>query len=271
MLLAALYTLRVIAGGRRGRIPASFWLLAFPCSYFSAWRSASATPSYRLTATRRADRRRARLACRRPAAVKAWGTAAGLACVLVLALYHRQRPGANASTPRPRRSGSFVRCCSTGSADFGSRPIVARCMTIQWSLRCATDEPADRRARRRHRPLGHRRDRPSDTATRVLGPLPAGDASAVTRLTDRRRAVAPATRPRLVYGNGRSYGDVCLNDGGEVLLARGLDRFIAFDPVNGVLRAEAGVLLSEVLALVVPRGWFLASPPAPASSPWAGP
>lgn len=61
----------------------------------------------------------------------------------------------------------------------------------------------------------------------------------------------------LPFGNGRSYGDVCLNDGGALLLARGLDRWIAFDPATGVLRAEAGVLLSEILAFSVPQGWFL--------------
>ncbi len=61
----------------------------------------------------------------------------------------------------------------------------------------------------------------------------------------------------LPFGNGRSYGDVGLNDGGALLLARGLDRFMAFDPATGIFRAEAGVLLSEILALIVPQGWFL--------------
>jgi FAD/FMN-containing dehydrogenase len=37
----------------------------------------------------------------------------------------------------------------------------------------------------------------------------------------------------------------------------GLDRFIAFDPETGVLRAEAGITLSEILRFAVPRGWFL--------------
>jgi FAD/FMN-containing dehydrogenase len=36
-----------------------------------------------------------------------------------------------------------------------------------------------------------------------------------------------------------------------------MDRFIAFNSVSGVLRCEAGVLLSEILELFVPRGWFL--------------
>lgn len=61
----------------------------------------------------------------------------------------------------------------------------------------------------------------------------------------------------LAYGNGRSYGDVCLNDGGTLLHTRGMNRFIAFDDATGVLRCEAGVLFSEILAFAVPRGWFL--------------
>jgi FAD/FMN-containing dehydrogenase len=61
----------------------------------------------------------------------------------------------------------------------------------------------------------------------------------------------------LPYGNGRSYGDSCLNDGGAILDARGLDRWQSFDRSTGVLRCEAGVLLADILALVVPMGWFL--------------
>ncbi|MEY2689454.1 MAG: hypothetical protein RL375_3653 [Pseudomonadota bacterium] len=65
----------------------------------------------------------------------------------------------------------------------------------------------------------------------------------------------------LAHGLGRSYGDVALNDGGTLLLTRGLDRFIALDPATGVLRAEAGVSLDEILRLIVPQGWFLAVTP----------
>ena len=35
----------------------------------------------------------------------------------------------------------------------------------------------------------------------------------------------------LAYGNGRSYGDVCLTEGSQ-LMCRGLDRFIRFDRQN---------------------------------------
>ena len=61
----------------------------------------------------------------------------------------------------------------------------------------------------------------------------------------------------LAHGLGRSYGDVALNEGGTLVRTRGLDRFMAFDRHSGLLRAEAGVSLAEVLALVVPHGWFL--------------
>jgi FAD/FMN-containing dehydrogenase len=60
----------------------------------------------------------------------------------------------------------------------------------------------------------------------------------------------------LPYGNGRSYGDSCLNVGGALLSARSLDRFIRFDRDTGVLACESGVLLAEILALAVPYGWF---------------
>jgi FAD/FMN-containing dehydrogenase len=67
----------------------------------------------------------------------------------------------------------------------------------------------------------------------------------------------PSRLPVLAYGNGRSYGDVCLNDGGVLLSTRGLDRFISFDAAKGLLCCEAGVTLDEILRLVVPHGWFL--------------
>src|SRR5690606_5256740 len=61
----------------------------------------------------------------------------------------------------------------------------------------------------------------------------------------------------LPYGNGRSYGDSCLSPGGTLLRARGLDRFIQFDSATGELECEAGVLLSEIIALALPHRWFL--------------
>jgi FAD/FMN-containing dehydrogenase len=61
----------------------------------------------------------------------------------------------------------------------------------------------------------------------------------------------------LPFGNGRSYGDSNLNPGGALLMGAQLDRFIQFDPATGLLRCEAGVLLSSIIQLVLPQGWFL--------------
>lgn len=62
----------------------------------------------------------------------------------------------------------------------------------------------------------------------------------------------------LARGAGRSYGDAALPERGErVVLTERLNRMIAFDPETGVLRAEAGVRLRDILATFVPRGWFL--------------
>jgi len=59
-------------------------------------------------------------------------------------------------------------------------------------------------------------------------------------------------------GLGRSYGDASLPAAGTGFLdTRFLDRFIAFDPVTGILEAEAGVSLHSVLEVMVPRGYFL--------------
>jgi len=79
----------------------------------------------------------------------------------------------------------------------------------------------------------------------------------VVPISDRHASLPATDALMLPYGNGRSYGDSCLNHGGALLRARGLDRYIQFDPVTGLLKCEAGVLFSEILDLVVPQGWFL--------------
>lgn len=67
--------------------------------------------------------------------------------------------------------------------------------------------------------------------------------------------------PMLAHGNGRSYGDVCLTAKGTLMLTRGLDRWIAFDAEKGILRAQAGLLLQDILSFIVPQGWFLSATP----------
>ncbi len=61
----------------------------------------------------------------------------------------------------------------------------------------------------------------------------------------------------IAYGNGRSYGDVCLNDSGLIIPTSKLDKFISFDKQNYLLTVEAGVLFSEILSVMAPQGFFL--------------
>ncbi len=99
-------------------------------------------------------------------------------------------------------------------------------------------------ALREYRPWGHA----SPTAHSAVVPvLWRSDPPALARVPG---SVLP-------FACGRSYGDSCLNGGGALLDVAPLNRFIAFDAQQGLLRCEAGVTLAEILALVVPRGWFL--------------
>src|SRR5262245_4515042 len=68
---------------------------------------------------------------------------------------------------------------------------------------------------------------------------------------------APEGRSLIARGGGRSHGDAALNDGGAVLLTGRLDRMLSFD-AGGVLVAEAGVTVGDVLRSFLPRGHALA-------------
>ena len=61
----------------------------------------------------------------------------------------------------------------------------------------------------------------------------------------------------LAVGLGRSYGDSGLPQDPLAIGMRGLRRFIDVDWQTGLLTAEAGVSLQEVIDLALPRGWFL--------------
>ena len=94
-------------------------------------------------------------------------------------------------------------------------------------------------------------------ALQAWGQLPAAPAAQELRWADRDADLPETGSSLLAYGNGRSYGDVCLNSGATLLHTRSMDRFIDFDEASGTLICEAGVLLADILALFVPRGWFL--------------
>lgn len=59
----------------------------------------------------------------------------------------------------------------------------------------------------------------------------------------------------IARGMGRSYGDASLAARSVDMTA--LDHFITFDAERGELECSAGATLAAILAVIVPRGWFL--------------
>ncbi|HEX7870460.1 MAG TPA: FAD-binding oxidoreductase, partial [Chryseobacterium sp.] len=59
----------------------------------------------------------------------------------------------------------------------------------------------------------------------------------------------------IARGNGRCYGDASLGE--SIFSTKKLNKFISFDRLNGIIECEAGVLLSDVLEISVPQGYFL--------------
>lgn len=98
--------------------------------------------------------------------------------------------------------------------------------------------------------------------------FPRDDALSWGRVIRRTQQVAfPGFReelPQLLSGSGtvlpvglrRSYGDSVMNSEGRTISMAGLDRFMALDTATGILRAEAGVTLGEIMRRVVPHGFF---------------
>lgn len=83
----------------------------------------------------------------------------------------------------------------------------------------------------------------------------------IYRLTNKNRlySLLQGEKEFIPYGNGRSYGDSALNE--NIIYARPYDCFLDFDEINGILHCQSGVLLSEILDVFVPRGWFLSVTP----------
>lgn len=57
------------------------------------------------------------------------------------------------------------------------------------------------------------------------------------------------------FGNGRSYGDSALNE--NIIYSKPYNYFLNFDEELGILHCQSGVMLSEIIEVFVPRGWFL--------------
>lgn len=74
---------------------------------------------------------------------------------------------------------------------------------------------------------------------------------------ERARDFVPQHGAQIPRGQGRSYGDAALCTDGVTILTERMNRLLAFDAHTGVLRAESGTTLAEVLEHFVPQGWFV--------------
>lgn len=62
-------------------------------------------------------------------------------------------------------------------------------------------------------------------------------------------------KPIIARGNGRCYGDASL--GGNVISMLELNNALLFDESNGIFRCQGGMLLSDILEIIMPKGWYL--------------
>ena len=72
--------------------------------------------------------------------------------------------------------------------------------------------------------------------------------------------VLAGTTAIIARGAGRSYGDAAIG-ASRTALTRHLDRIIAFDRENSMLTVEAGAMLSDIIKVFLPRGYFPAVVP----------
>ena len=84
---------------------------------------------------------------------------------------------------------------------------------------------------------------------RVAAATPGDDAGVAEAL----RVAHP--RGIIAYGGGRCYGDAALDDGGQALMTRALDRVLSFDPASGEIVCGSGVTFARLTREYVPQGW----------------
>ncbi len=82
-------------------------------------------------------------------------------------------------------------------------------------------------------------------------------ACAPQQATEAQAAIGVADDTGIIaYGRGRSYGDAALNSGGKALLTRRLNRIIQFNPSDGTVVCEPGVIFHDLLRQFLPQGYM---------------
>ena len=253
ILLASLYTLRVFAGGIASDVPVSHWLLAFSMFIFLSLASIKRYSELLRIEASREDAIHGRGYLRGDQNIVAQlGSASGYIAVLVLALYVSSE---EVKLLYKNFSLLWLLC-----------PMILFWISRTWLFAARGEIKED--------PLVYAL---SDRISLLVGFLcllliilqfkmalvqswglyPKVNQLAYSLEWTSEKVPFLEFKSVLPYGNGRSYGDCCLNEDSIVLNTRNLSRFVNFDSRTGFLTAEAGVTLQEIIDLVLPSGWFL--------------
>ncbi len=92
------------------------------------------------------------------------------------------------------------------------------------------------------------------------GRFPVAECDVVTPRTQDGVRAAIANGPVIARGNGRSYGDSAMQSAGTIDM-RAMNNILSFDPATGVVEAESGVMLGDLISSFLPHGWFPAVTP----------
>lgn len=92
------------------------------------------------------------------------------------------------------------------------------------------------------------------------GRFPVAECNVVRPRSERELPAALANAPAIARGMGRAYGDSALNPHATISMTA-FRHMLSFDAVSGVLVAEAGVTIGDVIGVFLPRGWFPAVTP----------
>jgi decaprenylphospho-beta-D-ribofuranose 2-oxidase len=93
------------------------------------------------------------------------------------------------------------------------------------------------------------------TRANLAAPATEAEAAALLRyLAERPASKSGTVIPR---GLGRSYNNAAQSAGGVVVSTSRLNNIISLDPATGIVVAEAGVSLEQLMVAGLPHGWFV--------------
>jgi decaprenylphospho-beta-D-ribofuranose 2-oxidase len=114
-------------------------------------------------------------------------------------------------------------------------------------------------AARPRRPLPTRRvtltgwGRVAPTSAQLAAPASDTEAAALFRYL----AVSGDSGAAIPRGLGRSYNNAAQSAGGLVVSTSGLNRIVSLDPATGIVVAQSGVSLEQLMTAGLPHGWFV--------------